>query len=229
MERGSVKKGLFIVFEGIDGSGKTSQIERLARYIRAQDKYRDVLLTREPTWRATELLEQLQGNADAFSNGERMAYQFVWDRKAHTDAQIKPALEQRAFVLCDRYAMSTCAYQAAQGVLLDTLLRYHEEAQTLTPHITFFVDVPREVAEARMIKRGAAPEKFEKNATFTDLLIKHYRLLAEKSLTDERLRRVIGPVVSIDGMPSLDQVGEQIQVAYGQAMRAYSGRPKSFP
>ena len=46
------ERGMFIVFEGIDGSGKTTQIERLASYIRNRDKFQSVLLTREPTWRA---------------------------------------------------------------------------------------------------------------------------------------------------------------------------------
>src|SRR3989344_253148 len=98
-------KGLFVVFEGIDGSGKTSQIERLARHIRAKNKYQDLLLTREPTWRAAELREKLQGDGDAFSDGERMAYLFVQDRKSHSGEQIALAVLERTVVLCDRYAM----------------------------------------------------------------------------------------------------------------------------
>ncbi len=197
---------LFIVFEGIDGSGKTSQIERLACHIRAKDKYQDVLLTREPTWRSTELQEKLRGEKDAFSDGARMASLFVQDRKLHTYNQIIPALEQQSFVLCDRYAMSTCAYQSAQNVHMDTLLSYHEAASTRTPDITFYVSVPREVAEQRMIKRGAPLEKFEKNTKFTDLLIAQYNWLAVQSFSDERVKKVIGSVVKIDGTQSIDDV-----------------------
>lgn len=207
-------KPLFIVFEGIDGSGKTSQIARLANYIRGKDKYQDVLLTREPTWRASELRGKLQGDGDAFSDGERMAYLFVQDRKAHCEEQIVPALQQMAFVLCDRYALSTCAYQASQGVPLDTLLRLHEEAMTRKPDLTFFVDVPRGVAEARMVKRGEAKEKFEKNADFTEKLFGQYRDLVRQNLTDQRLQRVIGPVVNIDGTCTVEHVEEQIRSAY---------------
>src|SRR3989338_2438111 len=199
-------KPLFIVFEGIDGSGKTSQIELLARHIRAKDKYQDVLLTREPTWRSTELQEKLCVEGDAFSDGARMAYLFVEDRKIHTHNQIIPALEQKSFVLCDRYAMSTCAYQSAQGVPIDKLLAYHESAITRTSDITFYVSVPREVAEQRMIKRGAPRERFEKNTNFTDLLIAQYNWLAVQSFSDERVKNVIGPVVQIDGSQSIDDV-----------------------
>lgn len=205
---------LFIVFEGIDGSGKTSQISRLASHIRAKDKYRDVLLTREPTWRASELREKLNQDGDAFSDGERMAYLFVEDRRIHSEEQIAPALRQNTLVLCDRYAMSTCAYQAAQGVALDTLIRYHEMARTLTPHLTLYFDVSRDVAEARMAGRGEAREKFEKNHTFTEKLIEQYRTLALDSVASARVRSVIGEVYRIDGNGLIDAVEAEITKAF---------------
>lgn len=205
---------LFIVFEGIDGSGKTSQIARLANYIRAKDKYQDVLLTREPTWRATELKEKLQGDGDAFSDGEHMAYLFVQDRKAHSDEQIVPALRQNTFVLCDRYAMSTCAYQGAQGVALDTLVRYHEAAGTLTPHLTLYFNVSREVAEKRMTKRGETRERFEKNQVFTEKLIEQYHSLALDSVASARVRSVIGEVYRIDGNGPIDAVEAEVKKAF---------------
>lgn len=143
-----------------------------------------------------------------------MAFLFVQDRKFHTNNQIIPALEQKSFVLCDRYAMSTCAYQSVQSVPINTLIAYHETVNTLTPDITFHVRVPREVAEQRMIKRGAQAEIFEKNEKFTDLLIAQYDNLAVQSVSDQRIRRVIGTVVQIDGTQSIDDVELDIIEAY---------------
>lgn len=70
-------KGAFVVFEGIDGSGKSSQIAKLADEIRVRDKYQPVLLTREPTWRAGEIRKKLAEDRDAFSDGGRLAYLYV--------------------------------------------------------------------------------------------------------------------------------------------------------
>ena len=144
------KRGLFIVFEGIDGSGKSTQIGKLADYIREVDKYQDVLLTREPTWRSKELKKLLIQEKDAFSSGERMAQLFIEDRKAHTFDQISSNLNQGVFVLCDRYSMSTCAYQSAQGVNLTRLIDAHRNDSIIIPDLTFFINVPEKIAEARM-------------------------------------------------------------------------------
>ena len=211
---GDETRGLFIVFEGIDGSGKTTQITRLANYIRAQNKYQDILLTREPTWRANELRRKLQDDANAFSDGEQMARLFIENRKKHYVEQIKPALEQRTIVLCDRYAMSTCAYQTAQSVPIDTLLELHEDAGTGTPDMTLYVDVLREVAVERMLRRGAAPEKFEKDKDFSDLLVLKYQLLVDQELLDVRIRNVIGPVTKIYGVKIVDDVEVEIKQAF---------------
>ena len=202
------------MFEGIDGSGKTSQIARLANYIRGKDKYRDVLLTREPTWRASELRTRLSSDGDAFSDGEKMARLFVQDRKMHYERQIAPALEQKAYVLCDRYALSTCAYQATQGVPLETLLALHEEAGIRRPDMTFFIDVSRDIAEARMVKRGEAKEKFENNAEFREKLIEMYRTLIDRSIREDRLQNVIGPVALIDGNDTINAVEAKIKTLY---------------
>ncbi len=206
-----MKRGYFVTFEGIDGSGKTSQIGRLADYIRGKNKYQDVLLTREPTWRAEELKKKLQNDAETLSDGLSMAQLFVEDRKIHTNEQIVPALEQNVFVICDRYALSTCAYQLTQGVNLDVILELHEIAGTIKPDVTFYIDVPLQIAEERMQKRGENREKFEKSKTFTQELTLNYHYLTVQSASDERIRNVIGNVICIDGKSTIEVVEKQVR------------------
>lgn len=204
------KRGLFIAFEGIDGSGKTSQIGRLERAICYANKYQDILRTREPTWRAEEIKKSLTGDANAFSGGEKLAYSFVQDRKIHTYKQIIPDLEQRAVVLCDRYALSTCAYQSAQKVPLDSLLAMHENAGTITPDLTLFLDISKKTGKGRKLKRGEKLEKFEKDEEFIDCLIDTYRNLARLSIKYERLRKVVGRIYTINGEQEIGEVAKEI-------------------
>ncbi len=218
------KRGLFIVFEGIDGSGKTSQIDYLAQAIRAANKYQDVLMTREPTWRAEELRRQLDTNRDPFSEGEKMAELFVKDRRLHTYGQIIPALGQREIVICDRYALSTCAYQSAQGVTLDNLLGLHEAAATLRPDMTFFIQVPQEVAETRMVSRGQPKEKFEGNREFTQKLIGQYLQIQRETATQGRANQVLGDIYIIDGAKERQDVADAVKAV---ALPIYQGWLKS--
>ncbi len=204
------KRGPFIDFEGIDGSGKSTQISLLADAIRKANKYQAVLLTREPTWKATELRNKLAKDSDAFADGYEAAQLFVDDRKQHTYNLIIPSLRQGVFVATDRYALSTCAYQSAQGVPFVKLIEMHEKVQTITPDLTFFINVSREEADRRKKIRGEKLEKYEKDTRFINRLISQYLMLAELSKTDERIRKVIGPVHIIDGEQSFKRVAQDI-------------------
>ncbi|MBS3091688.1 dTMP kinase [Candidatus Pacearchaeota archaeon] len=209
-EKRGYKPGLFIVWEGPDGSGKSTQLEQAAKAIRMKNKYQDILLTREPTFRASELKKMLQEQSNPFDGGIVDLHLFVQDRKIHTEEQIIPASNQRTLVFCDRYSMSTGAYQSAQGVPVEDIIKYHEEAKTLTPDLTIYVDISREVAEQRMIKRGDKREKFENNSQFNELLINRYRELVALANADMRARKVFGPIVRINGNQEIEKVTEDI-------------------
>lgn len=214
-----MKKGKFIVFEGGDGVGKTTQIELLANYIRKKDKYQDVLLTREPTWRAEKLRSKLIEDEDPFSDPELTAELFVKDRYEHYYNQILPALEQQAFVLCDRFSFSTIAYQSVQGVPIEKLLKMHEEAEIGRPDLTFYIALPSRVAEQRMRQRGVEREKFERNLDFTRKLARQYshlfNLSGETHYDGSRLRNLIGNVKKIDGDRKVDLIQEEIKDLVG--------------
>ncbi len=114
-----VSKGLFIVCEGIDGCGKTTQAQLLVNWIFSNYKVVDsILLTREPTKSkyGLELSQRLREMKSFEENKERLLELFVLDREQHVDNQIIPLLEQKAIIICDRYKYSTIAYQAAQGI-----------------------------------------------------------------------------------------------------------------
>jgi dTMP kinase len=205
-----VVRGLFIVFEGIDGSGKSTQLEEVAKALKAKNKYQDILLTREPTYRASELKKNLKEQLNPFEGGEKDLFLFVEDRKIHTYDQILPAMAQGTVVLCDRYAMSTGAYQSSQGVPIDKIIDFHKKAGTWTPDLTIYVDVPLDVAESRMAKRGASLEKFETDRKFKEILINNYRDLVTMTHLNPDALNVFGPACLINGNQEQSKVTEDI-------------------
>jgi len=109
-----VRRGRFIVFEGIDGSGKSEQARRLAAWLTEQQH--SVVSTREPTdgpW-GRRYRSWARGEFEAAPD-EVLGW-FVSDRREHVASVIRPALAGGDVVVCDRYRDSTRAYQAAQGI-----------------------------------------------------------------------------------------------------------------
>ena len=194
--------GSFIVLEGIDGSGTTTQINGLHDYIKSRDKYADVLTTHEP-WKNEEIKKKLSRDKDAYSGGKEMTRLFVDDRHNHLNNLIVPNMNQGVIVLSDRYSLSTYAYQGTQGVSFNTIKELHDEQKIIVPDLTFFLDVNYEVAKERITKRGDSLEKFETNERFTKDLINKYRALSE-------MEDIFGEVIKIDGNKSARQVKKDI-------------------
>ena len=107
--------------------------------------------------------------------------------------------------------MSTCAYQWTQGVQLQDLLEMHEHRGLLTPDLTFFLDVPREIASERIRSTRGQLEKFEKNPEFIDKLIHAYRTLVGMSEMDQR---TFGKVVTVDGNRPIETVANEIYSSF---------------
>jgi dTMP kinase len=149
--------GRFITFEGGEGSGKSSQISHLARALRAVGL--TVLETREPGGspmgeRIRTLLLDPTSKMDAMSQ----AFLFCAARHDHVVELIAPALAREEWVLCDRFADSTRAYQGAAGELPPELVKTFENAAvgSTRPDLTFILDIKPEIGLLRAARRRNA-------------------------------------------------------------------------
>lgn len=142
--------GLFVVFEGGEGAGKTSLIRSLETSLLAQ-KF-TVVRTREPG--GSPSAEQIRnilvsGNIDRLDALSETLL-FTAARREHLRETILPALSQGAIVLCDRYLGSTLAYQGPRGVSEAEILDLHHRfCGGILPHLTFILDIPPEIGLAR--------------------------------------------------------------------------------
>lgn len=108
-----VRRGKLIVFEGTDGTGKSTQLQLLSHYLQA--KGYAILTTREPTeGRYGQKIRSLYMDREQYSREEELEL-FLADRREHVLKVLAPALEQGKIILCDRYFLSTAAYQGARG------------------------------------------------------------------------------------------------------------------
>lgn len=201
--------GLFVVFEGIDGCGKTTQIGEVERTIRQWNKYQDIVLTREPTYKADELRRRLTTETDPMANAQRMAQLFISDRKTHYQKDILSDIWNGRVVLCDRYAMSTLAYQSVQGVPMESLVKMHREAEIPAPDITFYLTLSAEEAASRRSGRGEQREKFEE-LEFARRLAKQHDVVYEESKKDGKIERLLGPVIRINANKKPADVSQDI-------------------
>src|SRR5688500_13383471 len=136
---------LFITFEGIEGSGKTTQQQRLAEHLRARG--RNVVATQEPGGPplADRIRASLLDSANVIEPTAEV-FLFAASRRQHTTETIEPALARGEIVLCDRYADSTLAYQGFGRLIdLDRLRALNEWAtNALVPNVTLLFDLPEE-------------------------------------------------------------------------------------
>jgi len=143
---------MFITFEGIEGSGKSTQLRRLATRIN------DAVITKEPG--GTPLADRIRAILlDSSSHLDPVAELFLFaaSRRQHVVEIIKPALDRGATVLCDRFTDSTLAYQGFGRLIdLDKLRMLNAWAtDSLTPDVTLLFDLPEEVGLTRARSRNA--------------------------------------------------------------------------
>lgn len=161
-EGGATFPGAFVVFCGIDGSGKTTQLNRLAVELAP----RPVLVTREPTdsYRSDpdvrRYLNLEVAGPEAQELLTEMAVFSAFDRLRHLRRAIRPALRAGTHVLCDRYVYSAYAYMAARGVDdLRWLMQLNRHCDK--PDLVFYLDVEPELAARRIIARDGSSRKRE--------------------------------------------------------------------
>ena len=191
--------GVFVVVEGIDGSGSTTHTKLLGKALRQRGL--KVVETCEPSpgpigALIRQVLQRRLFVADA--TGPRafawstMALLFAADRMDHLDSTIVPALREGAVVLSDRYDLSSLAYQSVTAPNGEKVVPWIRElnAAALRPDLTVVIDVPVEVAEERRRSRGGLEEMFE-SSDLQARLCAVYRH-AEALVPDDRVVHVTG-------------------------------------
>ncbi len=165
-----------MVVEGIDGAGKSTLARgiRDALVSRPVLPWREVVLTAEPT-------NGPHGRAlrEAFSGERRLSLEeeyrlFILDRREHVERLLRPKLEEGALVICDRYYLSTMAYQGARGMDME-VIRRENEAFAPRPHLVLLVELPVEEALARITRsRGDRPNLMEERG-YLQLVERNFR------------------------------------------------------
>lgn len=161
MSQGAAR-GRFITLEGGEGAGKSTQLRRLAAYLSAQGI--PVLVTREPGGSAgAEKIRSLLLEGTGFDPVAEAMLMFA-ARREHVVATIRPALAAGMWVICDRFADSTRAYQChGQGVPGEVYRKLAELAlEGLVPDLTLILDIPPEAGMARAAARGVAADRYER-------------------------------------------------------------------
>ena len=194
-------RGVFITFEGGDGSGKSTQIQSVRDWF--ESRGREVIVTREPggTELGTEIRRLVQnGPEDVDARTEALLY--AADRAYHVATVIRPALERGAVVLGDRYIDSSLAYQgAARSLGVDEIASLSAWAtRGLYPSLTFLLDLPPEVGARR---RTDAPDRMERESMDFHERVRHEYLRLADAEPDR--------IVVIDAVGTVDEVFSEIR------------------
>lgn len=187
---------LFIVLEGIDGSGTTTQLDRLVRHLGSRG--RSATATREPSTGPIgrllrELLRGEHRHADGSPiDGRAMALLFAADRRDHLAREIEPALAAGTDVVSDRYLLSSLAYQAVEADRRWVRLLAEGVRQ---PDLTILLDVPVAVAAERRRRAGRLAERYEDDV----ILERVASVYRELSRIEPRVEVVDG-TLTVDGV-----------------------------
>jgi dTMP kinase len=196
-------QGLFITFEGIEGSGKSTQTRLLAERLRAQGHV--VSVTREPggTPIGEKIRDLVLHPPQAFSHQQTEFLLFCADRLEHVGSVIDPALKRGEVVICDRYIDSTLAYQLGGRQLNFKTDGWLEWLQVPIPHLTLFLDLPIEEGLKRANRRGDTNRFESESMAFHQRVRSLYLELHHK--TPQRIYRL---EVSLE--ESVDSVADRV-------------------
>jgi len=201
----------FVVIEGLDGAGTTTQSSKLADRLRASGE--SALLTREPSdgpigvlIRQMLSMRVVARNADGFSaiNRESLALLFAADRLDHVECEIKPALADNQYVISDRYYHSSFVYQGdvdgSEHFDIQWVRALNERA--LRPDITFFVDADVDLCLSRIEKRNQR-DIYESREKLTRLHTRYAQVFGELESAGE-------PIIRLDASASIQDIHETI-------------------
>jgi dTMP kinase len=203
MKMTRMQKPLFIVFEGIDGSGKSTQCDLLFKYAVSLELPAVKLV--EPTdgtWgrKIRAMLKEKE-----MAPAEEQMRLFILDRQDDAEKNIIPALSEKRIIVMDRYYYSNAAYQGAVGLAPETIIAENRKMRFPEPDRVYFVDIPPATAMQRVRGRGEGKEIFEKES-FLNMVRDNFL-----SIADERF-------LVIDGTGSVDEIFEMIKNDFNTLM-----------
>lgn len=195
-------KGIFVTFEGIEGSGKSTQVRMLIEYLKEHKL--DYITTREPG--GTPIAESIRtllldpGNAEMLPATELLLY--CASRAQHTGELILPALASGKIVICDRYYDSTYAYQGAARRLDEQMIETLTKMATFDtqPDLTVLLDVPVQAGLLR-IKDRTLDRLEQEDISFHERVRQHYLSIAKKYSSR---------FLVLNGLDDPDQIHRQI-------------------
>jgi dTMP kinase len=202
-----VADGTFITFEGIDGSGKSTQARLLAEHLRSAGA--EVVLTREPggSEGAEEIRQLLLTGDPARWSAETELLLFTAARRDHLEKTIRPALAAGKTVISDRFADSTRVYQGAtRGDLRGTVDQLHALMIGREPDLTFIIDMDPKIALQRGLARGSGEDRFEDFGLGFQKTLRHGFLALARSASER--------CIVIDGDRPLEAVAAEVRVQF---------------
>jgi dTMP kinase len=189
--------GKFIVFEGLDGSGQSTQVNLLKKLL--EEKSKKVIATKEPTL-DSQSGKKIREALDEKIKFEPMSLQelYTQDRKEHLENKVIPALKEGKVVISDRYFFSTFAYGSSEGLDMEKLIEMNSDF--LMPDIVFFLKVRPEVCVERIEKRGEGVKLFEKKEKLEKVEEKYMALVKR-----------FDNIYLLDGEESIKEVFKQVK------------------
>ncbi len=234
-------RGKFIVFEGGEGSGKTTQILRLHQWLEAElktnatlqllrpkDRCQGIKLTREPGGTPVGkqirqlLLNPYESSTAAIASKTELLL-YAADRAQHVEQTLIPWLDAGYWVLCDRYTDSTVAYQGYGRQLdLDLIYQLNQIATSqLKSDLTLWLHVPPAVGLARMHQRGQADRIEQAGSSFHQRVCDGFAALAQSTDAGAPHPLSSGPTVEISGDRPIETVAADIQQVLQQKMASW--------
>jgi dTMP kinase len=211
-----MKPGMFIVFEGIDGAGTTTQAKLLADWF--GEKGKPCRLTWEPSQgRIGKMIrEYLAGTVDVPDvdrHYHALALLFAADRLDHLAREVEPRLREGTHVISDRYALSSLVYQSLH---CDPAWVRSVNGEAIRPHVTFLLDVPVDMALTRLARRNlfTISEIYETEEQLTK--IRELYLKAAREMVSEH------NIIVIDGGASVEEVQRQILIQLEPRLTAFT-------
>lgn len=209
---GDVKRGVLIVFEGLDGSGKSTQLRRAAEVLRARGL--EVVETREPTDGAWgRRIRKMARSGEIVPPETELAW-FFEDRREHMRAVVEPALAAGKIVLSDRSYLSTVAYQGARGLDPQRILA-DSEAEFVAPNLVLLFEIRPEVGLSRVAARGDGAEPAFEEQGFQE------RVAAVFGALD------VAGLIRIDAGRSVGEVGTDVLAAIDRCLSEREGLESS--